>query len=246
MHTIKRIPSILLIFLISLSAAAENNAESIKQKIIDKIGRADIEKVHETPMKDMWSVITGGGQIFYTNSEVDTIFTGDMLSIGAKNKLTNHTQILKTGINKDLVESLKENQFVTFQAKDMEKESIAYIFTDSTCGYCRKLHKEMDELNNLNVTVKYMAFPRSGVEKSEHLRNIWCAADKKIAMNDAKDGKTLGTAADCDAPIEEHYNAAKKLGVSGTPTIVFENGTIRAGYIPAKQLAYMASINKNK
>ncbi len=43
-----------------------------------------------------------------------------------------------------------------------EQKAVIDVFTDIDCGYCRKLHGEMDELNELGITVNYYGFPRSG------------------------------------------------------------------------------------
>ena len=44
-----------------------------------------------------------------------------------------------------------------------EKHSIT-VFTDISCGYCRKLHRELNDLLDAGITVKYLAFPRGGLQ----------------------------------------------------------------------------------
>jgi thiol:disulfide interchange protein DsbC len=244
MHRFNVLPSILLFFVFSLNVFADGLPDGMKEKLDTRMGEGNIKSITETIKSDIWAVITNGGQIFYTDNDVKILLTGEFLIVNDDNSITNHTKSLRSGINKDLIASIDEKDFVTFEAKDKEKESIAYVFTDTTCGYCRKFHKEMDILNSLNVTVKYLAFPRGGMGNVDHLQNIWCAENREETMTMAKNGQDIGVAPKCESNIEQQYMAAQQIGVKGTPTIIFENGTVRGGYIPPKELAYQASLNK--
>lgn len=131
-----------------------------------------------------------------------------------------------------------EGSMIVFPAKQ-EKFKVT-IFTDTSCGYCRKLHAEMQGYNDLGITVRYLAFPRSGTsgQTFKDLTAIWCAVDQQTAMTKAKSGDTSlqPQAQQCDMPIAGHYNLGQKLGVNGTPAIVLEDGQLIPGYQPPQQL----------
>lgn len=118
------------------------------------------------------------------------------------------------------------------------------VFTDIDCGYCRKLHNEVPELNAAGIEVRYLAFPRAGIGSPSHKKyvSVWCSDDQQTALTSAKAGATIA-AASCDNPIEETYKLGRQLGVKGTPTIIFDDGTVAPGYIPSVTLIERLGLN---
>jgi len=112
------------------------------------------------------------------------------------------------------------------------------VFTDIDCGYCRKLHGEIDQFNAKGITVRYLAFPRSGIGAPSYNKavSVWCDKDPQAAMTRAKNGETLPKA-DCDNPVKEQYELGQLIGVQGTPAIIMEDGALLPGYVPAAKLA---------
>ena len=98
----------------------------------------------------------------------------------------------------------------------------------------------MAELNSLGVKVRYMMFPRSGPNTPSFQKavNVWCAKDKQVSMTKAKAGESLPEA-NCDNPIGSQFNLGQQLGVTGTPALLLDDGTLIPGYRPAKDLATM-------
>ena len=119
------------------------------------------------------------------------------------------------------------------------------VFTDVDCGYCRKLHSEVEQLNNLGIEVRYMAFPRGGMQSpaAQVMQSVWCADNRQQAMTSAKQGKTVEEVT-CTNPVAQEYELGKQLGVQGTPAIFLANGVMIPGYQPAQQLATIALENK--
>jgi thiol:disulfide interchange protein DsbC len=111
------------------------------------------------------------------------------------------------------------------------------VFTDTTCGYCRKLHNEMADYNDLGITVQYLAFPRGGIRSGsfDNLQNVWCADDKKAAMTAFKSGSSVNSKS-CSTKVAQHYDFGQAVGVTGTPAIILNDGTMIPGYQPAKRL----------
>jgi len=111
------------------------------------------------------------------------------------------------------------------------------IFTDVECGYCRKLHQEIGELNAQGVAVEYLAYPRMGLGSQDYkdMVSVWCAADKRKALTEAKAGKKVD-ARDCKNPVTMQYDLGQQLGVTGTPAIFAADGTQLGGYLPPAQL----------
>jgi thiol:disulfide interchange protein DsbC len=95
----------------------------------------------------------------------------------------------------------------------------------------------MQQYNDLGIGVSYLFFPRAGLQSGSFDKavNVWCAADQQQAMTLSKAGEPV-EAKTCDNPITEHYKAGLASGVSGTPALVLDDGTIMPGYLPPQQL----------
>ena len=106
------------------------------------------------------------------------------------------------------------------------------------------MHSEIDEYNANGITIRYMAYPRSGIRnhKGEYsqgfkdLQSIWCHENPTEALTKAKLGAQVAQRI-CDTKIEDEFNFGRQVGVSGTPAIMFEDGTMIPGYQPPEQLS---------
>jgi thiol:disulfide interchange protein DsbC len=121
--------------------------------------------------------------------------------------------------------------------KSKKEKYVINVFTDATCGYCRKLHNEMDILNDLGITVRYLAFPRQGINSQVYRDavSIWCSENPQEAMTKAKAGGNVASTS-CENQVADQYNFGKAIGVNGTPNIIMPDGTVVPGYQPAQSL----------
>lgn len=111
------------------------------------------------------------------------------------------------------------------------------IFTDIECGYCRKLHQDIAELNRNGIAVEYLAFPRMGLGSKDatDMISVWCASDRKAALTAAKTGQPV-PAKNCTNPVAMQYTLGQQLGINGTPAIFAADGSQLGGYLPPAQL----------
>ncbi|KOR28309.1 thiol:disulfide interchange protein DsbC, partial [Achromatium sp. WMS2] len=137
---------------------------------------------------------------------------------------------------KAMLDSLPESEMIVFSPKN-PKHTIT-VFTDVECGYCRKLHQEIASFMQEGIKVRYLLFPRAGLNSSSYEQSvsIWCAADRNQALTDAKAGKNIPHS-NCDNPVKNHMDIGEMMGVNGTPTIVLEDGKVLPGYVPAARMA---------
>ena len=112
------------------------------------------------------------------------------------------------------------------------------VFTDIDCGYCRKLHNEMEGYNDKGIRVRYMFFPRAGVGSKSYQKavSVWCSDDRRDALTKSKQGKQIPMKT-CNNPIDVHMALAQDLGLRGTPLVVLDDGTIQPGYAPPDKVA---------
>lgn len=205
----------------------------------------DIDSVTVSPFNSLLEVVTSQG-IFYASPDGKFLVHGKLY--GIDENVVNYTEESLAKVRVNGMKQFKDDMIV-YPAKN-EKHVIT-VFTDITCGYCRKMHKQMDELNEKGITVRYLAYPRSGVKDQfgqysqgfKDLRSIWCHEQPSEAMTKAKLGSNVAQRI-CDKPIEAEFNFGRQVGVSGTPAIIFDNGFMLPGYKePAALLAILESMN---
>ncbi len=146
--------------------------------------------------------------------------------------------------NKKLIATLKEEDMIIYPAKN--EKQVVTIFTDIECPFCQMLHKEMDAYNDAGITIRYIAFPRMGVNSpaARDLESIWCSApeSRPQLMTDAMLNSNIPKASCKRAPIAQQYQLGVEMGIQGTPAIITEEGAIIGGYVPAGNLSKMLGL----
>lgn len=212
------------------------DANLLKRKINAKLGLV-VEKVEATPVPGIALLITNQG-LFYSSYNGDYFIQGKVYSL-----LNEVTDLAEESLAKVRVEGLEKfkDDVIEFKAKD--EKYVVTAFTDITCGYCIKMHKQMADYNNRGITFRYLAYPRSGIKDRsgeyskgfKDLRSIWCAEDPNEAMTNAKNSRSVAYRV-CDKPIEAEFDFGRQVGVNGTPAIVLSNGMMVPGYQPPEKL----------
>lgn len=224
----------------SNNAAKTNQAfdsKTIASKLLSKLG-LQADKIKKSTMPGMAEVITKQG-LLYVSYDGNYIIQGKLYSI--EKEVVDLTETTLAEVRSDGVKKF-ENSIITYPAKN-EKHVIT-VFTDITCGYCRKLHEQMSAYNDLGITVQYLAYPRAGVrdqmgnysQSFKDLRSIWCHETPEKALTNAKNGSQVAQRI-CEQPVEAQYDFGRQIGVNGTPAIILENGMMVPGYQPPERLA---------
>lgn len=231
----KIITLIMTVLLIGPVQAAEDQA--VFKAALNKITSSQVKiiEVNPTPIGDIKEVMVDAGrgsEILYISADGKYIINGSLFDIDNRVDLTDQKKSL---IRKDLIAGISAAERINFYPAEMKYH--VTVFTDIDCGYCRKLHAEMAQYNELGIGVSYLFFPRAGVQSASFDKavNVWCAQDQQNAMTMAKAGEPVAPQS-CDNPIESHYKAGMTAGVSGTPALVLDNGTLMPGYLPPAQL----------
>jgi len=216
--------------------------EQIKARVVKEL-KQEASSVKESPIAGLYEV-TVGSQVFYFYKDARYVISGDMFDMTKGLNLTqtarSKAQLTALSIpnqtNIDAIKKMGEESMIVFKPKGKVKHTIS-VFTDIDCGYCRKLHKEMASYNKLGIQVQYLAYPRAGVDSASYKKavSVWCSADKKKAMTDAKNGKGMPPA-NCDNPVKAQMALGQQMGVNGTPALVLETGQLYPGYAPADKL----------
>ena len=211
----------------SSAASSAPGEAAIRAKFRTSLPQLNIVSVEETVAPGIYGITLSSGEELMTNAEGTYIFSGDLLAVQERGIL-NVSEQNRGKKRVKALSTLKDENLVVFKAEGEEKGEVI-AFTDTSCGYCQKFHAEIPELNKLGVTVKYVAWPRYGVQSpaGKVISDVWCAKDRANAMTMAKTRRSVGeTIAACDvtALINEQISLGREVGVKGTPALYTLDG----------------------
>lgn len=207
-----------LLAAISTQALADDAA--IKQSLA-KLG-VQSSDIQPAPLAGMKTVLTNSG-VIYVTEDGKYFIQGPLYDVSSGQPVNVTNSLLMTHLK------ALEKEMIVYKAP--KEQHVITVFTDITCGYCHKLHEEMADYNALGITVRYLAFPRQGMQSqaAADMKAVWCAKDRNKAFDDAMGGKGVKPAS-CDIDLANHYALGVQFGVSGTPAIVLSNGYVVPGY----------------
>lgn len=217
---------------LSLAQSSTNDIDAIQQAIQKSVGSVEIKSVSETPIEGLYEVHTQGN-VNYMSADGRYIVTGDLFD---QKTNTNITEQIKGKLRKERMDTYDDDQMLVYKAIGEEKYVLT-VFTDTSCGYCRKLHDDMETLNKEGITVRYLLYPRRGMQAASAsvMESVWCADDPLKAMDRAKSGRSVKTAT-CENPIADHLALGREFGLRGTPMLVAQDGAVIPGYMPPDTL----------
>jgi thiol:disulfide interchange protein DsbC len=203
-----------------------------------KVGSASISE-----LPGLYEVQFINGPLVYSTASGDYFLVGDIFSVGPAG-FVNLAEKRRDGERIAKLEAVKVDDMIVFPAIG-ETRTVISVFTDVSCFYCQKLHKEVPALNQAGVEVRYLAYPRAGAgsEAFNQLASAWCAADKQATLTLLKNRKTVPTNVCADNPIAAQYLLGQQMGVRGTPAIVTASGQMIPGYRSADELVESLGLN---
>ena len=221
------------LLLLTPAGAAEPNDFPALRKVLAKMVpdmRPDSIKPAEVP--GLYEVVYGP-QIFYATQDGKFLLQGDLIDTAAHRNITDER---RTGARLSAINKVGEDKMIIF-APQKVRHTIT-VFTDIDCGYCRKLHSQINDYLHEGIRVRYMFYPRSGLNTPSYYKavSVWCAKDRNTALTRAKQDQVIEQKT-CDNPVQQHMALGEQVGVSGTPTIVTETGRLLPGYVPPARMA---------
>ena len=221
----------------SSSAPLAKNESQLQQLLAANLAKsgitAKITSVTATSMPNIYWVKAEGLPAFFTDVTGQYVVQGDIIKVGGA-KPEHISANLQAQDAKASRASSDKKDMSLVPAKGQMKAAI-YVFTDADCGYCRKFHSEIDEVNALGIEVRYLPWPRSE-QTMPIMEKIWCSSDRKKALTDAKLGMPIN-APTCSNPVRKIYELGANLGINGTPAVFDTEGHQLGGYVPPAELA---------
>lgn len=218
------------------SSATFADEQKIKATLASVAPDLPVKSVQQSVMEGIYELNTEAGETLFFSQDGRFFITGDMYSLES-NKIENLSEMRREKERLGKINAIGNDQKIVFPAQGEIKGKIA-VFTDIDCGYCRKLHREVPELNKLGIEVSYLAYPRAGKGSEAYKKYVsaYCAKDKLDALTKAKNGQPIEPKV-CDNPVDEQFSLGREIGISGTPAIILDNGTLIPGYVSADKIA---------
>ena len=197
------------------------------------------------PIVGFYQVKVESGPLLFVHASGDYLFDGDLLKIES-GQIVNILDAQFTQERREIFANRTTEDMIVFKPEG-KTQAVLNVFTDVDCGYCRKLHREVSELNNLGIEVRYLAYPRAGIpsETYNKMATAWCAEDKQTAMTKIKAGESMPIQVCDNNPIEAHFKLGKRVGVTGTPAVILMDGTLIPGYQPAAMFAKLLGLGSD-
>ncbi|HAX22044.1 MAG TPA: disulfide isomerase [Hydrogenophaga sp.] len=224
-----KIPLLALLAALSLSAFAQE--ATIRKNLAERLPKLPaIDEITKTPMPGLYEVRINHSDIFYTDEKGDFLIQGSLIDTKAQQDLTEQRVEKLTAIAfKDL--PLKD-AFTIVRGDGKRKMA---VFEDPNCGYCKRFERDLVKIDN--VTVHVFLYPILSADSGEKSRNIWCAKDKGKAFLDWMVKDVTPPTAKCDAAaVARNFEFGKKARITGTPTIIFADGSRVPGAIGADRV----------
>ena len=214
--------------------AADNGAEleKVRKTVSEMFSMIEPENINSSPVAG-WYTIRQGSLVAYISADGRYLMQGDLIDLDNQ---VNLSEVARNDSRRDLMASVADDDTIMFSPEDV-KHSVT-VFTDIDCTYCRRLHNQIDDYMAHGIQVRYLLYPRNGPASRawNTSEEVWCSSDRGNALTLAKLDKEFPTAS-CDASaVQEHYAIGRDVGLSGTPAIILEDGTLIGGYLPPDQL----------
>ncbi|MBT8085047.1 MAG: DsbC family protein [Woeseia sp.] len=227
-----------LLLPVAADAAEDAQLEAARDKISSIFSEIQRENVHASPI-DGWYTVRRGAIIAYVSADGRYLLQGDLIDIDNQVNLSEKERDLA---RLEMMATIDDDHSIVFTPKNVQHR--VSIFTDIDCGYCRRLHSQIDQYLEEGIEVRYLLYPRNGPQSPSWTKaeEVWCASDRNNALTLAKQDQEFETQS-CDSPtVSDHYALGQDIGLRGTPAIVLEDGRLVSGYLPPDGL--LARINQ--
>jgi thiol:disulfide interchange protein DsbC len=233
--------SLLAAVLAAVSIGAFAQDAVIRKNIAERVPALKaIDEINKTGIPGVFEIRVNGTEIYYTDAQGNYLIQGNLIDTRQRRNLT-----------EERVEKLSAVKFDSLPFKDAftivrgnGQRKIA-VFEDPNCGYCKRFERDLQKVDN--VTIYMFLYPILGADSAEKSKAIWCAKDRSAAWLDwmVRDQAAPSASAMCDtSALARNVELGRAHKITGTPTLVFTDGSRVPGAIDAKQVEKLLSESK--
>lgn len=189
------------------------------------------DTINPSPVNGLYEVIIGP-RVYYLSPDARYLVSANIIDLKAGSNLTKPRLYMA---RKNALKQIGVDNMIVFSPEKPEYTVTA--FTDIDCVYCRKMHGQINEYNKLGIAIRYLFFPRAGMDSASYktAMSVWCSDKRKQTFTDAKAGKKIESKS-CDNPIVKHMQLVQQMELRGTPALVLPSGELIESYIPPAEL----------
>lgn len=222
------------------AAAAPANEPAIRAALAKAAPGVKITAINPSPIAGFKEVVVDG-RVLYVSTDGKFLLQGSLINLDTR---TNLTEASEAVLRRALLDAVPASRKISFAPANPKYR--VTVFTDIDCGFCRKMHGQVNEYNKLGIAIDYLFFPRAGLgsESFQKAVNVWCAPDRKVAMTMAKNDRSLPKK-NCPNYVTMDYKLGMQVGVEGTPAVYTADGMNIGGYLsPQDMLKSLQQGNK--
>jgi thiol:disulfide interchange protein DsbC len=239
-NTLRALAAVLLGVCFASATFADD--EAIRKNLGERIPSfPKIDEITKTGMPGIYEIRVGT-DILYTDENGSYLIEGQVIDTKTRINLTEQRISKLTAID---FKTLPLKDAIVWKQGNGERKLV--VFADPNCGYCKKFERDLQEVKN--VTVYTFLYPILGGDSPEKSKAIWCAKDNTKAWRDWMiKGTPVEGSPNCDASaLQRNYVLGKKHRINGTPGLVFEDGSQRAGALNAEAVEQqLVAVRSNK
>ena len=216
------------------TSADAQDGELTREELAATLPGVQASDIHDSPLPGMYEIVLDS-DVVYVSRDGGYLIQGDVIDLRERRNLTEGR---RARARADILASVDTESMIVFSPEPENIRHTVTVFTDIDCGFCRQLHREMDQINALGVEVRYLSYPRTGPETESWFKadKVWCAGDRHAAFTDAILEDTVPEQS-CDAtPVASHFQLGRQVSVLGTPTILTGDGVQLGGYLAPDEL----------
>lgn len=191
-----------------------------------------IRSIKPSAIDGLYEVMIGT-DIYYVSADGKYIVSGNLFEAKTQKNLT---EAAKSKTYLEVVDKAGESGMIIFEPKKKAKRTLT-VFTDVDCPYCRKFHSEVPEHLKQGIRVRYVVFPLRGLGTETYKKSVsvWCSKNKQEALTTVKSGGSIPEK-ECKNPMAQNLALSRAMGITGTPTILTDEGVMYRGYVPKDDL----------
>jgi len=208
--------SLALVCALAIPAHAQQE-ERIKAEIKKNAPEATVESVRKITYGNLYELLVGG-DIYYTDETGSFIIGGPLIDLKTK---TNVTELRMRTINAVKWSELPLEDAIKITRGNGSRK-IA-IFEDPNCGYCKRFERDLQGVSD--ITVYVFLYPILSPDSVEKSKAIWCSKDPGKSWIDTMTKESVpGGDKSCPTPLDQNIAYGREKRITGTPTIIFEDG----------------------
>lgn len=209
------------------SGVAYADEAAIRQAVQAQFPEHKLDSLKKVPFLGLYEVVLGE-DVFYVDEKAEYFFFGHVVDAKTRNSLTNdRVQEIKAARRVPLDTLPLQYAIKTVKGDGARKLA---VYTDPNCPYCKKLEKELLSIDNITIYTLLYPVLNGSMELS---KKIWCAENQIKAWDDFMLRNVAPTSKECETPLDALVKSGRENRVSGTPTLIFADGSIVGGLIPA-------------